>query len=554
MAKNIQHVLTRQGGEYELSKPMRERMVVLETGQIFVNENYRNDIDVINKIVFFKNIIRENGEPFTTKDQVLYVDGHDVLDYYDDSQKSVFMDNASAIQKQIVNLITLAFAKSVTDIHIVLEAPSTYITFRILGELCPYEGLSYDDGNKLCTTLYESMTTTSGTSLNSREQQDANISGSFLPEGLSGIRVATGPTQAGNYFMVLRLLPEGSNVTLNNLGYSVSQLQLFRECLAVNNGGITLISGPTGSGKSTSMKAGIEEILLKTRGKINLLTIEDPVEYKIQAVEMVEDEQEEYTTGALQFKKINKQVVYSARQIAVPSTDDAEQKRRLYQKAVIAAMRQDPDFIMIGEIRDDVTADAAITASNTGHPVLTTVHARNAQMIIDRLIKIGADRELLLSPEMINGMVAQQLIPILCPQCKQKLADNIDVLDVGIIERLESVFADFGGVEGICIKNPASKSGCGYYEKAADLSCIAGYIKREVLAEIIIPDVHYLQYMRDRNLFEANNYWLDKLGGYTMMCHGLAKVKRGLIDPRTLEAKLKHITIQKNLEKALQNV
>ena len=557
MNSNQHEVITHQGGEFELNKAMRERMVAFANGEILINKNYQNDVDVINKLAFFECIILEDGSKFIKdeKKQINYVDAYRILECYDDNQKSVFFDNASMIQMEILDLIKLAFAKLATDIHIKLEAPATHIYFRILGELCLHEEWSYDDGNKFCTTLYESMTTTSGTSFNSRTQQDANINGSYLPDGLSGIRVATGPTQSGNYFMVLRLLPDGSNSTLDDLGYAKSQITAIRKCLAVNNGGLTLISGPTGSGKSRTLKAGAEEVIDNAQGRLNFLTIEDPVEYKIQKVRMVKEKKEEFIDGVSHIKEVERQVIYSASQIAISSTDDVAEKRKLYQKAVIAAMRQDPDFIMIGEIRDDITADAAITASNTGHPVLTTVHARNAQMIIDRLIKIGADRELLLSPDMINGMIAQQLIPILCPNCKQKLSEHLDLIDAELVQRLNEVFAEHGGVDGIYIRNNNSgEPSCGYYDKDSDLSCIAGYIKREVIAEIILPDVQYLQYMRERNLVDANNYWLNELDGYTMMCHGLAKVKRGLVDPHTLESKLKHMTKQENLDKALCDV
>ena len=220
-------------------------------------------------------------------------------------------------------------------------------------------------------------------------------------------------------------------------------------------------------------------------------------------------------------------------------------------------MRQDPDFIMIGEIRDDITANVAVTASNTGHPVLTTLHASNGHMIIDRLIEIGADRELLLSPGLINGMIAQQLIPILCPNCKQALIDNLDKVSIELIERLQAVFNAKNGVndglEGIYIRN-LSHEDCGYRDELLSAKCFKGFITREVIAEVIIPDVQYLQYMREHNLVEAHNYWLDMLGGYTMMTHGLAKVKHGRVCPISLEAKLKPITIEKNLMEALLDV
>lgn len=572
---NSSEVLTRQGGKYELNKAMRERMVAFSNGDVLINENYQNDIDVMCKLAFLKHVIREDGSKFiaNSKEQIKYVDANIILSNYNDSQKSVFMDNASIIQKEIIDLITLAFSKNATDIHITLEAPSTYIQFRILGQLVLHNTLTYDDGNKLCTTLYESMTTTSGTSFNSRTSQDANIQGSFLPDGLSGIRVATGATQSGNYFLVLRLLPDSTNATLESLGYSKTHLKAIKIFMAIANGGITVFSGPTGSGKSTSLVACIKKVLSDAMGSINLITVEDPVEYKIQVNKSITTDVTNQNIKdnddvvihhsinengvAIITKTITKEVTYAAKQIAIPSTDDVEEKRKMYQKTVIAAMRQDPDFIMIGEIRDDITANVAVTASNTGHPVLTTLHASNGHMIIDRLIEIGADRELLLSPGLINGMIAQQLIPILCPNCKQKLSDNLDKVPPELIERLQVGFKSDNGadnaLDGIYIRN-LSHNNCGYRDEILGAKCFKGFITREVIAEVIIPDVQYLQYMREHNLVEANNYWLDVLGGYTMMAHGLAKVKNGRVCPISLEAKLKPITIEKNLDKAMLDV
>ena len=150
---NSHEVLTRQGAKYELNKAMRERMVAFANGDVLINENYQNDIDVMCKLAFFKQVIRDDGSKFITnsREQIKYVDANIILSNYNDSQKSVFMDNASIIQKEIIDLITLAFSKNATDIHITLEAPSTFVQFRILGQLVLHNTLTYDDGNKLCT-------------------------------------------------------------------------------------------------------------------------------------------------------------------------------------------------------------------------------------------------------------------------------------------------------------------------------------------------------------------------------------------------------------------
>ena len=543
-------VLTGEGGKYQLPEPMRDKLVFLSNGDIFVNENYRNDDDVLFELAFLCNIIRSNGQPLTGRDRVNYITPEEIRTYYDENQKLVFFTDSNAIQRNITTLITRAYNERATDIHIVLFSPVTEIYFRVMGDLVLIDTLTYKDGADMCTTLYNTMTNTSGTGFNQSEQQDANMLGHFLPDGLAGIRVATGPTQSGNSFMVLRLLPKGKDIQLANLGYSRSQLQAFNACMSANNEGITLICGPTGSGKSTTMQTLAKGKLIETQGTINFLTIEDPVEYPI-VVETFVDVTEEIDGKPVTRKK---KVTYAARQVSIQSSDDPELKREWYSKAVIAAMRQDPDRVMIGEIRDATTADSAITLSNTGHPVLATLHASNSLMITDRL-EIGADRNLILSPGMIKGLFAQKLAAILCPNCKRKLIDHLDEIDPELLVRLENTFKDYGGLEGIYIRGRhITHMGCGYHDVENNLWCIAGYIDRKVLAEFIMPDSRFLQLMYERRLLDAEQHWFENLNGYTMMTHGLAKVKAGILDPKTLEDQLEQIKPQQNLEKAIADV
>lgn len=551
MADIISGVLTSKGSRYELSADLRSKMVLLSDGSLLVDENYRNDPHVLIKIALFKNILID-GNNLTNKEKIKYVKPEDIHSYYDDNTRLTVLQDANQVQKRIIDLIAVAHAEKVTDIHIELRSPSTFIQFRKLGSLKIYQQLTYEDGNALCTTLYNSMTLSSGTSYNPRTQQDANMRPEFLPEGLAGIRIATGPTQGGNCFLVLRLLPIGQNMELSVLGYAKSQMNALEYCNSAHAGGITLVCGPTGSGKSTTLQLLAKKTLLKAKGEINFLTIEDPVEYPIIVEDYVDEKVKDIETGLEVIKRVK--VTYAARQIAIQSTDDAEIKKQRYRETVVAAMRQDPDIIMIGEIRDSATADAAITASNTGHPVISTVHARNAQMILDRLITIGADRNLLLSPDMITGLFAQHLVPELCPNCKRKLIDHKDDIDSDLLARLEQVFANYGGLDNIYIRNNSLNSSCGYYDKESDRMCYGGNIGRFVVAEAILPDEQYLQYMRDNKMYDAYRYWIEHLKGYTMMAHGLAKVKHGLLDPEALESKLKRISPQDNLDIAINDI
>lgn len=524
-------VISGEGGVVELSNSMREKIVIFSDGTALVNENSMNDADVIAKIAILSHMKSSDGKYILSKDKIQYVAPMEIHSFYLSSTVSKFTEGATQIQLDIVELIKSAVKRNATDIHIVVETAATYISFRIIGDLVQYQTLTSDHGTLLCTTLYNTMTTTSGTNFNPRTQQDANIQESFLPSNLSGIRVASSPMQGGNFFMVLRLLPKGRNIQIASLGYARHQIEQLERFKNRHNGGMTICAGPTGSGKSTLLQAITKSILLMRQGRINLITIEDPVEYPI----IVEE-----TVG-------NKKMVYSARQVSIPSTQDRAIRQEYFHNAIVAAMRQDPDVIMIGEIRDKVTTDAAITASITGHAILTTLHANNAIMIIDRLLNMEATKSILLAPKTITGLIAQQLIPVLCPKCKISLHENKNLINAPLLKRLENAYD--GDISGIYIKG----SGCNYIDSELNLKCINGAITRTVIAEIIEPDKDFLIHAFAGNLFDLYDYWIDKLGGITMMCHGLVKVKLGLIDPHDLEDTLEEITPQKNFKFAFEN-
>jgi general secretion pathway protein E len=212
-----------------------------------------------------------------------------------------------------------------------------------------------------------------------RLPQDGRISLSIAGKAVD-VRVSTLPAQYGER-VVMRLLDKGhGQLDLGGLGMSGDVLAAYRRALTQPNG-IILVTGPTGSGKTTTLYAGLSTLNDQSR---NILTVEDPVEYALDGV------------GQTQ---VNAKVGLT------------------FAAGLRAILRQDPDVVMVGEIRDTETAQIAVQASLTGHLVLSTVHTNDAVSAITRLRDIGIEPFLLAST--VKAIIAQRLLRRLCPTCKQ---------------------------------------------------------------------------------------------------------------------------------------
>ncbi|MBF0106265.1 MAG: Flp pilus assembly complex ATPase component TadA [Deltaproteobacteria bacterium] len=200
------------------------------------------------------------------------------------------------------------------------------------------------------------------------------------------MRINTCPTQFGEK-VVIRLFAKDNVKTIESLGFLERERRLFTDIISKPNG-IFLVTGPTGSGKSSTLYAGLMRI---NTPEINIMTIEDPVESELEGVN----------------------------QIAV-----SEKTGLTFEKVLRAALRQDPDVIMLGEIRDGITAEIAVRAAITGHMVLSTLHTNTAAGAIDRLKDIGVEPFMLASS--LRGVLAQRLVRNICTHCREETStDNI---------------------------------------------------------------------------------------------------------------------------------
>jgi type IV pilus assembly protein PilB len=195
------------------------------------------------------------------------------------------------------------------------------------------------------------------------------------------IRISTVPTRDAEK-AVLRLLKGGEAQKLTEIGLGDYELARLRQLLSFRDG-IVCVTGPTGSGKTTTLYAGIREM---ATGEVNIMTVEDPVEYELAGITQIQVKPKRGVTFA---------------------------------SALRAILRQDPDVILVGEIRDLETAEVAVQAAMTGHMVLATVHTNDAVSTVARLLDLGLDRASIAST--LRGSIAQRLVRMLCDECAEPI-------------------------------------------------------------------------------------------------------------------------------------
>ena len=281
--------------------------------------------------------------------------------------------NKSPVADFIDCLLENAYKLQASDIHLEPQEKYLQIRYRIDGKLI----LIYKASNKISNFLISYLKLISNLDIaEKRLPQDGKFI--FSAQNID-IRISTIPVLFGEK-VVLRLLGNKENLlNLNQMGFSKMNLKYFKDMISASSG-LIVITGPVNSGKSTLLYASLNYL---NRLDTNIMTIEDPVELNLEGINQMQ----------------------------------VNQKAGMdYAVALRASLRQDPDIVMIGEIRDEVVAKQAITTALTGHLVLTTLHTKNALGVPARLIDLGV------SPVMLSiallGMTSQRLVRKICPKCK----------------------------------------------------------------------------------------------------------------------------------------
>ena len=300
------------------------------------------------------------------------------------------------IVKMVNIILQKAIAQRASDIHIEPYADNIVIRYRVDGQLT--EVMKYD--KKILSSLVARIKIIS--SLNIAEKripQDGRITLAVNNRNYD-MRVSVLPTVHGEK-VVIRIADKDSfNVSKKELGLFEDDMVKFDEIMS-NPHGIVLVTGPTGSGKSTTLYTALREL---SKPNVNILTVEDPVECTIRGINQVQ---------------VNSKAGLS------------------FGLALRAFLRQDPDIIMVGEIRDRETAEIATRAAITGHLVLSTLHTNDAASSITRIIDMGIEPFIISSS--IVGVIAQRLVRRLCPYCKQEYIPQVNEKSILKLEEADNV-------------------------------------------------------------------------------------------------------------------
>lgn len=335
---------------------------------------------------------------------------------------TISVDDAPVV-RLVNSILEQAVREKASDIHIEPSDMTTKVRLRIDGSLFN----SVEFPKNLHLALVSRIKILSGMDIGEkRRPQDGRILIKVNNKKID-LRVSTLPSIFGEK-AVLRLLGQGDeNIGISKLGFDSGQVKLLQDAMTVSHG-IFLITGPTGSGKSTTLYSLLEII---NKPEVNIITIEDPVEYTIPGLTQIQ---------------INEKIGLT------------------FSSTLRSILRQDPDKLMVGEIRDNETAHLAVRVALTGHTVLSTMHTNDAPSSINRLVDMGVPNFLLASS--IRGVVAQRLVRKLCPNCKSKITVNDKTAD------------EIGIARGVNIYSPVGCPSCRF----------TGYTGRTVIAELMMVD------------------------------------------------------------------
>lgn len=394
-------------------------------------------------------------------------------------------EEISEQQERLRILVKEAIEANVSDLHIEVRADVTKVRFRKYGDLYLHAEWFPRVGREVASVAFNKETDHATQHFNPLIPQNAS-----MPLDVGNIfvrlRLASAPAHGG-FDVVMRILGVGEVETvaeLEDLGYTKDQIYIIRRSIRMPHGAV-LVAGPTGSGKTTTLASCL---FMVDRAR-KIYTIEDPIE----------------------------KVVEHATQVPV-NTDKADRSFASFGRA---ALRMDPDYIVLGEMRDEDTVTVMVRAALTGHLVMSTVHTNSAIGIVTRLMDMGVSPVLLSDEGLLICLMFQRLMPVLCPDCKVHVSQAPKHEDA--LERWKSVFTD--DFKNIYARRPG---GCA--------KCRGSSLKgRIVVAEVIFVDEPGREFIMKQDLLGWSKY-LKEHGWQDYKERALTLVREGVTDPFDAES------------------
>lgn len=380
-------------------------------------------------------------------------------------EESIDVDNPLII-KGLGAIILQGIESRASDIHIEPMEGKSRIRYRIDGIL--YENSSFD--LSLHNAFVSRLKIISKLDITEhRMPQDGKFRDRFMDRDID-FRVSIIPLVNGEKAVIRILDRETVNFKLEKMGFTKEEYEIISKLISRKNG-VILCSGPTGSGKTSLLYAMLKEL---NNSEINISTIEDPIEYEIEGVNQVQ-----YDNEFLDFAT-----------------------------ALKAYLRQDPDVLMIGEIRDYETAEIALKSALTGHLVLSTIHTNDAVSGIFRLLNIGVESYMISAS--VSCIIAQRLLRKLCPHCRK--------LDENWREKISSLGLDYRDYEGV---NFYTSNGCKECQNT-------GYMGRIPIFQILVLTKEIKDLVDEKRSYLEILEYSKKMGVASLAEIGIQKAATGL--------------------------
>ncbi len=374
-------------------------------------------------------------------------------------------DDDSPVVKLVNQILRQAVIQKASDIHIDSMETKVLVRFRVDGRLRNERNLPKNVQGSLITRV-KIMANLDITE--HRVPQDGRIKLSMENRQMD-LRISTLPTIFGEKIVIRLLDLTMAQNDISRLGFEEENLEKFKRLIKRPHG-IVLLTGPTGSGKSSTMYSALSRL---NNEDVNIITIEDPVEYQVEGINQIQVNPNVGLTFAAGLRSI---------------------------------LRQDPNIIMVGEIRDRETADMAVRASITGHLVFSTLHTNNSLGTINRLKDMGV--EIFLIASSLNGVVSQRLVRQICRDCKEEREAT---------EREKEIFSKYGmDVDTV------------YHGKGCSTCDMTGYKGRTALHEVLVMDDEIKQaLLNNKSMMEIRGIAVKN--GLTFLIEdGLKKVEKGI--------------------------